>query len=53
MVDAPAGLPPCQQVDDGSNGHQHHIAQAKADVASEVFPSRVTHPCSCKCMSHG
>lgn len=42
-MDAPAGLPPCQQVDDGPNGHQANVPQPKADVASQVLPSWVTN----------
>lgn len=43
VVDAPAGLPPCQQVDDGSDSHQANIPQPKADVASQVLPSWITN----------
>lgn len=47
-MDTPASLPARQQVDDGSDGHQTHISQTKADVASKVFPSWITsrYPCS-------
>ncbi len=34
MVNAPAGLPSSQQVDDGSDADQHNIPKAKANVAS-------------------
>ena len=49
MVNASAGLPSSQQVDDGSDGDQHHIAKAKADVASKVLASGITHAQACSC----
>jgi len=49
MVNAPAGLPSCQQVDDGSDGDQHYIPKAKADVASKVLASGITHTQACRC----
>ena len=49
MVNAPAGLPSCQQVDDGSDGDQHYIPKAKADVASKVLASGITHTQACSC----
>ena len=41
VVDASAGLPPSQQVNDGPDGHQAHIPQTKANVAPQVPPSGV------------
>ena len=49
MVNASAGLPSSQQVDDGSDGDQHHIAQAKANVTAKVFASGITHTQACTC----
>lgn len=47
MMDTPASLPACQQVDDGSDGHQTHVSQTKANVASKVFPPWITNRYSC------
>ena len=49
MVNASAGLPPSQQVDDGPDGDQYHIAKAKANVASKVLASGITHAQACSC----
>ena len=48
VVNAPAGLPPCQQVDDGPDGHQDDIPQTKANVPAKVTPPRVTDIESCR-----
>ncbi|KAA6423812.1 MAG: hypothetical protein FRX49_06383 [Trebouxia sp. A1-2] len=42
MVNASAGLPSGQQVDDRSDGDQHYIAEAKANVTPKVTPSLLT-----------
>lgn len=49
-MDTFASLPARQQVDDGSDGHQTHVSQTKADVASKVLTSwiRNIEPCSVK-----
>ncbi len=49
MVNASAGLPSSQQVDDRSDGDQHHIAKAKANVASKILASGITHTQACNC----
>lgn len=47
MVNASAGLPSGQQVDDRSDGDQHYIAEAKANVTPKVLASGITHSQAC------
>ena len=46
-MNASASLPSSHQVDDGSDGHQHHIAQAKANVAAKVLSPGITDASTC------
>ena len=48
MVDAPAGLPPCHQVDDRPDGHQHHVPQPKPNVTTQILSTRVSNSLACK-----
>lgn len=50
-MNASASLPSSHQVDDGSDGHQHHIAQAKADVAAKVLPPGIANTSTCNSTS--
>ena len=50
-MDALASLPTRQKVDDGSDGHQTHISQTKANVASKVFPSWISDADPCRTVS--
>lgn len=50
-MNASASLPTSHQVDDGSDGHQHHIAQAKANVTAKVLPPGITDASTCNSTS--